>query len=570
MKSKFIKALSALTTVALLSSCGGGSGTETSSEKKELTGTKNTIYEAKDMSKNPEVATKRKDTLIIGTEAPDGVFNPVLMESAYDAYITEAMFDYLLKNNAEGEIVEGLAKMPEASDDGLTYTIKLQDNLKWSDGSKLTTKDVAFTIKLICDGGYDGPLDLVNGKTKIKGAKEYQEGTATDISGIEIVDDQTMKITLLEKTSSAIYDFATIMPMPESYYGKDYKQGSIDSIKTLNEKPEVSSGAYKFVSYAAGEEVKLVANENYYDGKAKIKNIIYKVTTEDTRLQMLQTGEIDMDELTIGQDNVESTEAAGFLSYQYFPTNGYGYMAFNHAKPALSDKVVRQALATALNREKIVDSVYDHYASVVNVNQSKVSWAFYEGKNKYEYDLEKAKKMLDDAGWKEGSDGIREKDGVKLSIHFVGTSNNPVVDSILSVATDDWKELGVDFTSEKVDFNQMLAKQKAGEFDMLFMAWGLTANPNDADIYTSNGSYNRINYSNSKVDELYSKINSELDQEKQKELYKELYTEINEDLPCIFMYQRSDMWVMNGRVKGFDISPYVHYTQMLNKITLEN
>ena len=219
--------------------------------------------------------------------------------------------------------------------------------------------------------------------------------------------------------------------------------------------------------------------------RAKIKNIIYKVTTTDTRLQMLQTGEIDMDELTIGQDNVEATEAAGFLSYQYFPTNGYGYMAFNHAKPALKDKVVRQALTTALNREKIVDSVYDQYASVTNINQSKVSWAFYEGKNKYDYDLEKAKKMLDDAGWKPGADGVREKDGVKLSIHFVGTSNNPVVDSILSVATDDWKELGVDFSSEKVDFNQMTAKQKAGDFDMLFMAWGLSANPNDGDISVS-------------------------------------------------------------------------------------
>ena len=130
MKSKFIKALAALTTVALLSSCGGGSATETSTKKKELTGTKNTIYEAQDMSKNPEVAKKRKDTLVIGTEAPDGVFNPVFMESAYDLYITEAMFAYLLNNDAEGEVTEGLANMPEVADDGLTYTIKLKDNLK--------------------------------------------------------------------------------------------------------------------------------------------------------------------------------------------------------------------------------------------------------------------------------------------------------------------------------------------------------------------------------------------------------------------------------------------------------
>lgn len=569
MKSKFIKALAALTTVALLSSCGGGNATETSTEKKELTGTKNTIYEAKDMSKNPEVATKRKDTLVIGTEAPDGMFNPLYMESAYDYYITESMFAYLCKNDTEGKVIEGLADVPTASEDGLTYTIKLKDNLKWSDGSKLTTKDIAFSFKVVCDGGYDGVLDYISGKTKIKGAKEYQEGTASDISGIEIVDDQTMKITLVEKTSAAVYDLGGMAPIPESYYGKDYKQGNPESIKSLAEKPEVGSGPYKFVSYAPGQEVKLVANENYYEGKPKIKNIIYKVTTDDTRLQMLQAGEIDMDQVTIGQDNVEATEAAGFLSYQYFPTNGYGYMAFNCAKPQFKDKAVRQALTTGLDREKIVDSVYDKYASVINVNQSKVSWAFYEGKNNYKFDTEKAKKILDDAGWKEGSDGIREKDGVKLSIHFLGTANNPVVDAILSVATDNWKALGVDFSSEKVDFNQMRAKQKAGEFDMLFMAWGLIANPNDSDVFGTNGSQNRTNYSNAKVDEIYNKINNELDVEKQKDLFKELYTEINEDLPYIFMYQRNDMWASNGRVKGLEPSPYVHYTQSLHKVTLD-
>ena len=85
------------------------------------------------------------------------------------------------------------------------------------------------------------------------------------------------------------------------------------------------------------------------------------------------------------------------------------------------DKAVRQALATGLNRAKVVSSVYNDYAQVINVPQSKASWVYSDGKNKYDYDLEAAKKLLDDAGWKAGDDGIREKDGVKLAINFTSS-----------------------------------------------------------------------------------------------------------------------------------------------------
>jgi peptide/nickel transport system substrate-binding protein len=119
-----------------------------------------------------------------------------------------------------------------------------------------------------------------------------------------------------------------------------------------------------------------------------------------------------------------------------------------------------------------------------------------------------------------------------------------------------------------MDFTAMREKQQGNDWDMMFMAWGLTNDPNDMDVYGTNGSQNKTNYSNEKVDKLYDQINKELDKEKAKELYKQLYTELNNDLPYIFVYQRSDMWAYNGRVKGLENSPFVHYTWNLYKATL--
>jgi len=578
MKFKKLLATMSLTLAfSMLAGCGQGAGTTTSTTGAEKTAEKTdmaskmiTTYDAKDMSKNPSTATDRKDTVVIGTDAPDGVLNALYLgESAYDQYIVEAMYAPLLAPTKTGDLENWLTESNSISDDGLTYTFKIKKDANWSDGTPITAKDVEFSIRACCDASYTGTNDYITGRVKIKGAAEYKAGTATSIDGMKIVDDKTITITLTEKSSSGLYVLGGAIPVPEAYYGKYYKQGNTDGFKETYTKPGPTSGAYKFVSYKEGQEVDLEANDKSVLGAPKVKNLIYKVCTDETKVSMLQSGDIDLTDVTVGTDNVESLEGLGFAGYQLFPTNGYGYMAFNEAKPQFKDKAVRQALTTALNREKIASSVYNKYAQVINVPQSKVSWVYAEGKNDYKYDLEKAKKMLDDAGWKAGADGIREKDGVKLAINFTGTSNNPVVDSILSVATEDWKALGVKFTSEKMDFTSMRQKQKGGDWDMLFMAWGLVADPNDMDVYATGGSQNRTNYSDTKLDGIYKKIASELDKEKLKELYKELYTEINEDVPYIYMYQRSDMWSYNGRVKGLEVSPYVDYTYNLQKVTLE-
>lgn len=566
MKKKMISVLTlALTGMLVLGGCKKVETPPTTTENTESA--VEGYIKASDPSKNP--VSERKDTLVIGIDAPEEVFNPLYAESAYDVYVTSTIFEGMLTADENGMPIEALAEKYSISDDGLKYTFTLKEGLKFSDGSPLTTEDVAFTYTVGLDATYDGPTDFVN-STKIKGAKAYKEGTASTIEGINIVDDKTIEFTLEEPNADAIYDFGAGI-LSKAYYGKDYKQGNLDYIKGFHKTP-LGAGQYKLVKTVAGQEVDLVANENYHKGEPKIPNLIYKVTSEETRMQMLQTGEIDMDMVTVNQDNVQALKDAQFIDLHIFPTNGYGYIGFNFKNPKFQDQKVRQALAYGLNRKEVVDAVYaGGFADVINVPQSKLSWAYYKGDNAYEFNKDKAIELLEEAGWKVGADGIREKDGVKLEIKFTASSPNPVNDALIPVAQANYKEIGVKFEAEQMDYNAVLEKVDNGSVEMYFMAWGLTPAADSTGIFGTEGAQNKISYSNAKVDELLAKGLRETDIEKRKEIYKELYTVLNEDLPYIFLYQRRDMWAVNSRVKGFEdqITPYKDFTQSLYKLTLE-
>lgn len=571
-RNKLLAALAGVTTLAVTLTACGSKGDNATDDKKPDTELKDQtvqIIKGESPDKLPDAAKNRKDTLIIGIDAPDGVFNPIYSESAYDNYVNGSMFAGLLDVKKDGDVEPGLAEKYEISQDGKTYTFTLRKDLKWSDGQPITTDDVELSFLIKADKSYDGPSDLSS--IGIKGFKDYNEGSADKIAGIEKVDKQVIKITLDEVNASAIYDLAGA-PLPKHFYGKLYKKGEADKLKEVHRKPEVFSGAYKLKEYKEGQTVTLVANENYYKGKAKIPNLVFKTTNKNTAMQLLETGEVDINALTVKAENVEQVKSKGFLDAHIFPTNGYGYMAFNQRSPKFKDPKVRQAMAYALNRKAVVDTVYKGYADVINIPQSKVSWAYTdENVEHYDYNTEKANQLLDEAGWKKGANGIREKDGVKLEIKFLASTPNEVNEAIIPIATDDYKAVGIDFKPEQMDFNTVRSKVKARglDYDMYFMAWGLTPEPDVATIFKTNGSQNENGYSNPKVDELLKKGTQVVNKDERKKVYQEMYRELNKDLPYIFMYQRRDMWVTNSRVKNFQVSPYRDFTYDFEKYELQ-
>lgn len=562
--------------VTVLAACAGGQtaeqtpgetpNTETPAETPETPAedaTKNDgLFEAADMSANPGPATSRTDTLVVGVTSPKGVFNPLFQDSAYDYMVNDILFDGFQTINGDGTYSNHLAESIDVSEDGLKYTFKLKPGVTYTDGTPATVKDFYFSLKVLHDKSYDGPSDALS--YYIKGGQEYYDGKANEISGVTIVDENTVEVEVTEVTALT-KDFLGDIPfLPEAYYGKDYKQGNLDSVKALNDKP-IGSGQYVMKSFQPGQQVIFEANENYFLGAPKIKNVIYKSTTDETKLAMLTSGEIDMDMVTVDEDNVEEVQTLGFLDLNIFPTNGYGYVGMNHERAKFQDPKVRQALVYGLNRAEIVEAVYGKFADVINIPQSKESWAYTsEGIEAYDFDIEKAKSLLDEAGWTVGKDGIREKDGEKFTIDFSGTAENPVVDALLPIMIANYQELGIKVNAETLDFNAILDKLDKSEYDMYFMAWGLTPDP-DGTVYTTDGAQNRVHYSNKEYDDLMKQGKKTLDVEKRKEIYAQAYQVLNKDIADILMYQRRDGWAINGRINGLEITPYKRFTFSLYK-----
>lgn len=523
-------------------------------------------FEAENPEKNVPTALNRKDTLVVGMAAPKGVFNPFYWQTAYDKHVVDTVFDAFLVVKDDGTYENRLAEKIEISEDKKKYTFTLKQGVKYTDGTPVTVKDYAFALKVLHDKSYDGQTDIH--KVNIKGGKEYYEGKADEISGVKIIDDHTIEIEVTEPNAMTRDHLGGIYFVPEHYYGKDYKQGDLEYMKDLHAKP-LGSGQYSVKSFTPGQEVVMEANPDYFLGAPKIKNLIFKTTTEETKMAMLKSGETDVDEVNVNEDNVEELKSYGFLDLNLFKTNGYGYIAMNHNDPKFQDQKVRQALVYGLNRPEIVEIVYGQYGNVINIPQTSLSWSYTdEGIEPYDFNIEIANQLLDEAGWAKGADGIREKDGVKFEINFSATADIEVVDALIPVMTQNYQELGIKVTAETLDFNAIMDKKDQGNFDMFFAAWGLTPDP-DSTVYITNGAQNDVGYSNKMVDQYAKEGLAAMELEGRKEAYKKMYQEINKDVPAILLYQRRDMWAINSRVKNMEISPYKDFTHNLYKVELE-
>ena len=566
MKKGAIGTLSFLVASTLLmTSCGqtsGGSG----EKKSDLTKNLVTVKKATSPDKVPAAAKNRKDTLIIGITKPKGKFNPIYAETTYDNIICETMFDSLVENDPSGKPVASLAKSWKISDDGLKYTFNLRDDVKFTDGTPLTAEDVAFTYTVICDSAYDGAQDVPS--MNLKGYEEYNKGTATSVEGIKVVDKNTIEFTTTKINATNIYNFGGIGILEKAYYGKDYKQGNTDALKALMDKPQ-GSGQYKFVNYKPGQEVDLEANTNFWKGKPKIKNVIFKTTTPQTMVAELKTGNTDIDMLQGKPDELQQVMDTGFMNVYMFPSNSYTYIGMNLKKDTLSDVKVRQALAYGLNRKTVINTANKQYGEVINAPQTKASWAYEPDVEKYEFNPKKANQLLDEAGWKKGSDGYRVKDGKKLTIHFSATSDSNFQKILIPVMIANYKDIGVELIAEYKDFNTIVQDTDSGNFEMFSMGWSLTADPDQASIFKSTGSQNYGKYNNPDVDKLFDEGIGTTDQAKRAKAYKAINKQISKDLPYIFLDQYQDMWCVSSRVKNFEASPMVRLSMNVWKFELK-
>lgn len=528
-------------------------------------------------AEEPVEAPKADQILKFGGSGWGGLFNPIMSDNVYDAYVSDLIFEMLVDNNKEGEYVPDLATWT-LSDDHLTYTFTLKDGIKFSDGSPLTTEDVEFTYKTIAHPDYNGPRAYA--VANFVGYEKFHSGATDVFEGIKVVDEKTISFTFPEGSAapanieSFIYGI-----MPSDYYAFD----TWEDFLALNEKP-IGSGALVFDSWEPKQYIKLMKNTNYWDPSRALKfdGILMSEVPDESILSALQTNQIDLAQIPSSAENLEAAQALSNIKLFNYLGNGYTFMCFNTIRPQLSDVRVRQALMYALDRESFIEAQYGAGLAEIGMAPiSPASWAFPDASdlNAYKFDMEKAGKLMDEAGWIMGTDGFRYKDGNKFHVKWLVYTDASWPGTLSSMAADTWLQLGVELEIELMDFDTVASRTMDAapgekDFDIYTMGFQLNIDPDptgalfDDDAYVAGG-FNASGYKNAAAMELVKKGKSEFDTAKRAEIYNEWAKIMNTEIPHVIIAYRSEIFGVNNRVKGMEIDTYKKFDQSIIEVTLE-
>lgn len=515
---------------------------------------------------NPAKTRDSSDALIIGVSGDfKGQFISSYVATSYDKYVTRMCFSPLIRYNDKDEIEPVVAKSWKLSDDKKTITFELRDDVKFSDGTPLTAKDVAFTYNILADPSYDG-RNTVHAQDLV-GFEEYKadtEGKIESISGINIINDHTIAFTFKEAYRINIENFLdSQFILPEHVY--KFEKGHTDKLKEIQHNI-TGSGPYKLKKFEPGQFIELSINEHYFgEKKPQIERVILKVTQHATELEELAAGQIDMLAGEIDPDKLKIAEDSGIVDFYQYPRSGYGFLRFNCSEEPTNDKNVRKALVYGFNRQAFVDVFFKGLAKIQDVPINQVAWGYTEELQKklisYEYKPEKAGELLDESGWKIGDDGFRYKDGKKLSIHIISISEMEMWDMVVGLMAENYKQIGVELKVSMMDFNSLMTKaydERKG-FNMYSMANSFFTPDPAQSLFSSwhsqfdvPGGDNVSQFRNEKNDELLEELRKEFDVEKAKKLYEEWALNINDEIPIMILYANLYTDLLNNRVKGYN------------------
>lgn len=478
-------------------------------------------------------------TIVLSTFSDIVNINPLLINDTSSGDVANFVFASLYDLDRGGNVTPEpwslAAELPVISEDGLTYTVKLKDSIKWSDGQPITADDVVYTIETGKNPETGSPLISAYDKVKT----------------VEKVDDQTVKFTLSQIYAPFLYSLCqAIVP---AHILKDVKPTEIqtnpfgtDPAKT------VTSGPWKWTAWKQGESHTLDADPNYWGTvKPHINQIVYKIyADQNTEVQALLKGDTDhISAIPVTQ--VEAVKADGDISIIQKPGAQYEYVMFNFdgknfpgGYDLFTGQKTRQAIAHALNRQGMVDNILKGVGALMNAPFLPDTWADPgDAAVNYDYNAETAKKLLAEDGWVPGSDGILTKDGHRFSFELQYNAGNSRREQVSAVIQQNLKDVGIEVTPKAIDFAAWIDQNVTpGKFQALLLAWSLnTPDPDAESIFSSKyfppAGQNSGWYKNEKLDQLWIDGYSTVDQAKRKEIYKEVGKEISTDLPYVFLYQ---------------------------------
>jgi len=474
--------------------------------------------------------------------------NPILWVDTSSAENGALIFDALVDIDGDTlEVIPDLAESWEISDDGLTYTYYLRDDVTFHDGEPFTCRDVEFTYEMILDEELNSP----------------RRANLADIltpEQITCLDDYTLEFQL----SSVLVSFECC----EAIYGilPYHLLGEMTAeelnVAEFNTNP-IGTGPFIFQEWVKDDHLLHVANENHWAGRPCIDQYVYKIVEDWTAMfAQLQTGEADYGAIEAAMwDACEADETLNCWEADQFGFTFYLYQLDPEITPLFQDVRVRQALLYALDREAIVEATVFGHAMVANSAVPPISWAFNpDNEPVYPYDVEKAEALLDEAEVIDrDGDGVRElADGTPMSFTLFTNAGNTEREAAIAAMQEFWRKIGVEAKLQAEEWGAFLSRlTETFDFEVLLVGFSWDIDPDQKAMWHTDSypdSFNMNKYSNPELDEILDAALETPDVEKRKEHYFEMQRILAEELPNVILYFRKILFGVNKRVKNLVVT----------------
>jgi len=516
---------------------------------------------------NPDSIFKKRpkgaiseETIFINLKSSPNTLCPLFSSTHYDSIVLDQIFEsaFTIDKKMTWIYSENAIVSFNESEDHTAYIVKLRKGVTWHDGTPVTAHDMVFSYDVVLDER----VPIVSFRDEVK-----------NFTTCVAIDDYTVKYTSSGKIATTKVSLQSIPIIPKHLYEKereafpDLKTGTY--YNTLARHP-VGNGPYKIVEWIENDKIVLERYENFVGEKPYFKRVVYKIIQDLTvALLTFEKGELDVFEAIKPKQFAKETNSESFKNVGYKACGKewtYDYIGWNQdgSNPFFNDKRVRYAMTHALNIDLVFDQVYYNLGTRCYGTYHPDSWMFNNNIKLLEHDLEKSKKLLDEALWLiDENDGWRYKmiDGHKVKFDFEimipqGSATAPQIAAIFQKTL---KKLGVELKTRTFEWATFIEKMLKHEYMAQISAWGTGSDPDGGWNIWRTEQYkegrNTGGYANARVDELFFQGRHEFSKLKRAEIYKEIQKILYDDQPYLWLRNRVNLSVVNKRISGISFSP---------------
>ncbi len=427
------------------------------------------------------------------------------------------------------------------SADGKTLVYHLRPGVRWSDGEPVTSADVLFTLHAILD----------------------RRNPVRSLAGYELIDRasapsaNTVVFHLRKSWAPAVQTLFSYGTTSQFVLPKHILEKQLPLAQAaFNAAPTVGDGPFTFVSWQRGEKLAYVANPRYWRGLAKAKRLDIRIIPDpSTNLTLLSSGELDWNLIAPVQQR--SLLRNSSIAYRTVPTATIAGVAINLTQPVLRDIRIRRALAMGIDRQGISTKITLGKYPVTDSAQPKFSWAYDASAHEPAYDPHKADAILDAAGWKRATNGIRRKDGKPLEFTYVQFPETTTGVHTATFIQNELRLRGIDLQIKSISNAQLFLPSAqggtlaSGAFDMAYVPWTMGADPDDSPLLTCHGASNYMRYCNPAVDRLEDAALASGDRAQRARLYSQIAKRVAADIPVLYLFEAQYIYAYRKSLHGF-------------------